>query len=98
VQAAEESIGCGKKRQPEDNVEKLTPLLDVKNAAHARFLGSYSADAQRAFRRAQRRVKKVIDKAKEDWILSVAKEAEAAVKDGKTHWECIRRLQQAHAG
>ena len=21
-----------------------------------------------------------------------------AVKDGRTHWECIRRLQQAHAG
>jgi len=48
VQAVEESIGHGKKRQPEwfeDNVEKLTPLLDVKNAAHARFLGSNSAGA-----------------------------------------------------
>ena len=28
----------------------------------------------------------------------MAKEAEKDVKDGKTHWECIRNLQQAHAG
>jgi len=34
-------------------------------------------------------VKKAIDKAKESWILSVAKEAEEAIKDGKTHWECF---------
>ena len=30
--------------------------------------------------------------------MSATKEAEEAVKDGKTHWECIRRLQQAHVG
>ena len=79
MQAAEKSIGCGKRRQPEwfeDNVEKLTPLIDAKNAAYDRLLGSDSAGARRAFEQAQRRVKKAVDRAKEDWILSVAREAE----------------------
>ena len=101
VQAAEKSIGRGKRRQPEwfeDNVEKLTPLIDAKNAAYDGLLGSDSAGARRVFRQAQRRVKKAVDRAKEDWILNVAREAEEAVKDGRTRWVCIRRLQQAYAG
>ena len=61
------------------------------------MLNSNSAGARRAFRQSQRLVKKAVDKVKENWILSVAKEAEEAVKDGKTHWECIRRLQQDYA-
>ena len=52
MQAAEKSIGRGKRRQPEwfeDNVKKLTPLIDAKNAAYDRLLGSDSAGARRAF-------------------------------------------------
>ena len=54
--------------------------------------------ASRAFRQAQQRVKKVVDRAKDNCVLSAAKEAEKAVKDGRTHCKCIRWLQQAHAG
>ena len=43
-------------------------------------------------------VKKAVDRAREGWIRKVATEGEAAMKDGKTRWECIRRLQQAYAG
>ena len=43
-------------------------------------------------------LKRAVDKARENWIKRVALEGEAAVKDGKTRWESIRRLQQAHAG
>ena len=43
-------------------------------------------------------VKKAVDRAKETWIRKVAKEGEAAKKDGKMRWDCIRRLKQVHAG
>ena len=39
-----------------------------------------------------------VNKAREEWICRVACEGEAAVKDGRTRWNNIRRLQQAHAG
>ena len=42
-------------------------------------------------------MKKAVDKAREDWIKKVTMEGEAAVKDGKTRWESIRKLQQVHA-
>ena len=37
-------------------------------------------------------MKRAVDKAREDWIRRVAMEGEVAVKDGKTRWECIRKL------
>ena len=43
-------------------------------------------------------VKRVVDRAREVWIRRVAMEGEAAVKDGKTQWESVRKLQQVHAG
>jgi len=76
-------------------VQTLTPLINAKNVAHNRMLSSNSAGARRAFRQSQRVVKKAVDKARENWILSVAMVAEETVNDGKTSWECIR---QAHAG
>ena len=77
---------------------KRTPLIDAKNATNGSLLGSNLAGASRAFRQAQQRVKKVVDRAKDNCILSAAKEAEKAVKDGRTSYKCIRQLQQAHAG
>ena len=88
VQVAKDVIGHGKQRQPEwfeDNIQTLTPLINAKNAAHNRMLNSNSAGARRAFRQSQWLVKKAVDEVKENCILSVAKEAEEAVKDGKTH-------------
>ena len=49
VWVSEKSIGCGKKRQPgwfEDSVERLTPLIDARNAAYDRLLGSNLAGAR----------------------------------------------------
>ena len=53
---------------------------------------------RKEFRRHQRKVKVAVDNAKEEWICRVAKEGEAAKKDGCTRWKSIRKLQQAHAG
>ena len=39
-----------------------------------------------------------MDRAGEEWITKLAVQGEAAAKDWKTQWECIRKLQQAHAG
>ena len=38
MEAAKKSVGHGKKRQSEDNMEKLTPFINAKNAVHDRML------------------------------------------------------------
>ena len=93
--------GRGKIKQPEwfvENVEELKPLIERKNEAHKRLIATNSAEAKREFRQWQRLVKRAGDRAREDWIRRVAKEGEAAVKDGRTSWESIWKLQRAHAG
>lgn len=49
------------------------------------------------FRRQQTLAKRAVDKGKKDWICGVAKKAKAAMKDGHTRSDRVRRLQQAHA-
>ena len=101
VSAAEEAVGRGKRKQPdwfEENMEMLSPLIKAKNDAHLTLLHSSTSANRKEFRRHQRVVKAAVDKAKEDWICRVAMEGEAAVKDGRTRWDSIRKLQQAHAG
>ena len=99
--AAEESIGRGKRKQPEwfeENQEELMALIELKNKAYSKMLAVNSIAARREFRQQQRNVKKAVDTAKEEWIRKVALEGEAAKKDGRTRWECIKRLQQSHDG
>ena len=101
VTAAEETVGRGKAKKPEwfeECSECLVPLIVAKNEAHLKALQSNTAADRKEFRKHQRIVKKAVEKAKEDWICRVAKEAEAAVKDGRARWDSIRRLQQTHAG
>ena len=73
------------------------PLVEARNRAQQRALQSNKTADPKEFRRQQRLVKRAVDKAKEDWICRVDKEAEVAVKEGHTRWDSIRRLQQAHA-
>ena len=101
VAAAEETVGRGRRKQPEwfeENADFLTPLIAAKNEAHSAYLRSNTQAKKKEFRQHQRTVKKAIDKAKEEWVCQVATQGEAAAKDGRTRWVCIRRLQQAHAG
>ena len=101
VSAAEEAVGRGKRKQLdwfEENMEMLTPLIKAKNDAHLTLLHSSTSVNRKEFRRHQRVVKAAVDKAKKDWICRVVMEGEAAVKDGRTRWVSIRKLQQAHAG
>ena len=79
-------------------MDKLAPLIKKKNEALDKMLRTNLVGAKREFRRWQRRIKGAVDKARVDWILKVATEAQEAAQDGKTRWECIRRLQQAYAG
>lgn len=101
VSAAEEAVGRGRRKHPEwfkESSDTLLPLVEAKNRAHQKVLQSNATADRKEFRRHQRLVKRAVDKAKEDWICRVAKEAEAAVKDGRTRWERIRSLQQTHMG
>ena len=94
--AAEESIGRGRRKQPEwfeESTEVLVPLVKAKNDAYATYLRENNQARKTEFRRHQRAVKRVVDKAKEEWVCRVATQREAATKDGQTRWKCIRRLQ-----
>ena len=99
--AAEETMGRGRKKQPEwceENAEVLVPLIEAKNVAYAGYLRDDTQAKKKVFRQHQRAVKKAIDKAREEWICRVATLGEKATKDGQTRWKCIRMLQQAHSG
>ena len=101
VAAAEESLGRVGKKQPEwfeANLVSLRPLIDAKDKARAKVLMSNTPANRRGFRQSQRAVKKVVCAAKESWICQVAKEGEAARKDGRIRWDSIRRLQRVDAG
>ena len=101
VAAAEESLGRAGKKQPEwfeANLVSLIPLIDTKNKARAMVLMSNTPANRRGFRQSQRVVKKAVCAAKESWICQVAKEGEAAKKDGRIRWDSIRRLQRVEAG
>ncbi|XP_062515789.1 uncharacterized protein LOC134191212 [Corticium candelabrum] len=94
VTAAEEVLGKGRRKQPErfrESYDILIPLVEAKNRALQRALQSNTTVNQKEFKRQQRLMKRAVDKAKEDWICRVAKEAEVAVKDGHTSWDRIRR-------
>ena len=100
VAAAEKIVDWEKRRQPErfeESAEVLTPLIETKNEAHNRMLRTNSQAARKEFRQQQRTVNRAVDKAKEEWIRRVAMEGEAAVKDGRTRWESIRKVQQEDA-
>ena len=70
----------------------------AKNVAHTMMLNARTVASRKAFRWHQRIVKRTVNRAREEWIVRVAREGEAAVKDGKARWESIRKLQQVHAG
>ena len=76
VSAAEETVGRGKRMQPEwfKNVEILMPLIEMKNKAHSRMLLVNSAASQKEFRQKQGMVKNAVDRARERWIRKVAME------------------------
>ena len=95
--SVEEAIGRGRRRQFEESSELLVSLIRAKNRAHLDALRSNTVANRKKFRRHQRSVKRAVDKAREEWICRVAREGEAAVKDGHARWDSVRGLQQAHA-
>jgi len=99
--SAEESIGRGVRSNPEwfeESFNVLKPLIEKKNQAHSRYLQVGTRFCKQTFRRLQCIVQKAVSKAKREWILKVATEGEEAVKDGRTTWDCMRKLQRVHGG
>ena len=76
----------------------MSPLIKAKDDVHLRVIQCNISANRKEFRRYQSKVKVAVDNAKEEWICRVAKEREAAKKDGCTRWKSIRKLQLAHAG
>ena len=73
----------------------LSPLLAAKNEAWNRVLQSDSPACRRRFRQCERDVKRVVTKAKEDWIQRTAL---AANDDGRGWWRCVKQLQMVSRG
>ena len=83
--AAEKVVGYGGRVQPDwfqDSLEILMPLIDVKNTSKKRMLQNDIPPLRQEFRKCQHAVKAAIGKAREDWILKVANEAESAMSKG----------------
>ena len=76
----------------------LEPLIQEKNLARSRYLQVGTRSRKRAFRKLHHLVQKTVSNAKREWILKVATEGEEAVKDGRTRWDFIRKLQRVYAG
>ena len=57
-------------------------LIKAKDDAHLRMIQCNTSANQKEFRRHQKKVKVAVDNAKEEWICRIAKEGEAAKKDG----------------
>lgn len=94
-------VGRAKKTHPDwfvENRDTLQPLIEAKDKAHHQMIQSNTVSRCKEFRKHQRKVKVAVDKAKEEWITRTAQEGEKAVKDGRTRWKSIRKLQMAHAG
>jgi len=98
---ASEILGRSNRRQPDWFVESqpaLEPLLAEKSRLHQAMLSRDTRSSRKAFRRAQRAVAAAVRCEKEEWICDVANTAEDAKKDGKVRWQCLQKLQGAHAG
>ena len=96
---AEEVVGYGGRVQPDwfqESSEILMPLKDVKNAYRKRMLQNDIPPLRQEFRKSQRVVKAAVYKAREDWILKVANEAESAMSKGNVQWEFMKKLQVAY--
>lgn len=102
--ASEEAVGRGARRQPEwflHAFDKLIPVIKEKDKMHAAFLGAVgraAVGAKKRFRKAQRAVRDMVAKAKEDWICEVACRAESASRDGHVRWRCLKQLRGCSRG
>ena len=75
-----------------------SPLIKANNYAHLRMIQCNTSANRKEFRRHHRKVKVAVDNAKEEWACRVAKEKDAARKDGCTKWKSNGKLQLAHSG
>ena len=90
-----EVLGHGKQRQPDWFLSAQSALgttLAEQQVARQQMLLGDTPDSRKSFRLAQPAVTKAVHKAKEDWIESVAKKADAAGRDGCVRWKCIGQL------
>ena len=70
----------------------IMPLIEAKNAARRRMLQSNTEASRREFRSQQRKVKKAVDAAKEEWVCRVAESAEKDSRKGRVCWKSIKKL------
>ena len=96
ISAAEDVLGTITRRQPDwfqESLGQLRPLLDRRNEAYARWLGSGRQVDLTRFREARGEARRAVRKAKNAWFLEKAEEVERERFGGKKVWKCIRDMQ-----
>ena len=95
VNAAGEELGEAGCHQPDWSQEflsSLKSLLEVRNAAYSRWLGSGRQADLRRFRKARGTARRAIREAKNTWFLRKAEEIERERFGGKKVWKAIRDM------
>ena len=101
VTTAEDVLGRAGRSQPDwfrDSLEELKPLLELRNAAYSRWLGSGRQEDLVSFRQARGCARRAVRKAKNTWFQEKAEEIERERFGGKKVWKAIRDMQRGRRG
>ena len=91
MEAATESVGRARRKQPDwplDSVDTLLPLLSAKQCAHCKFLQTNQTADKNVFGRHQGAVKQAIHDAKEEWQGKQSVRRRRADNDGQALDNC----------
>ena len=95
------ALGYEDRRQPDwfrENETAFKPLLKERNRLHTLWLNTGKERDRVKHARARWAVRKLMRKAKNDWFLHKALEAEKGRHGGKLVWHCIRDIQRGRRG
>ena len=101
VSAAEKVLGKVGCHQPDwfrESLSSLKPLLEARNAAFSRWLGSGRQADLRRFREARGNARRAIREAKNAWFLRKAEEIGRKRFGSKEVWNAIRDMQWGRRG
>ena len=101
VTTAEDVLGRAGRQQPDwfrDAMQELKSLLNLRNAAYSRWLGTGKQEDLIRFKEARRKARKSVRKAKNAWFQEKAEEIEKERFGGKKVWKIIRDMQRGRRG
>ena len=80
-----------------DSLDKLKPLLTLRNTAYSRWLGTGEQEDFTRFKEARGTARQAVRKAKNKWFQEKAEEIEREIFGGKV-WKAIGDMQRGRRG